>query len=143
MLITKCIFAPVEKDDGLRVSIMSRHTLNDGITPDRRITRHSYENHYQMFAPPLTTVGAWYKEKIDWEEFTRQYTTHLEEKYVREHLAVLAREALHKNITLLCVEPTEDQCHRGILARICQELEPTLTIKHVPYTEVSANSTAA
>ena len=37
MLRTKCIKAPIESEDDLRVSVMSRHTLADGITPDPEI----------------------------------------------------------------------------------------------------------
>jgi len=37
MLKSKCILAEKNIDDGQRISIMSRHTLNDGKTPDERI----------------------------------------------------------------------------------------------------------
>ena len=37
-LFTKCILKEKENNDGLRISVMSRHTQNDGVKLDKRIT---------------------------------------------------------------------------------------------------------
>jgi len=36
-LSTGCILSPRQESDGTRISVMSRHTLNDGKTSDERI----------------------------------------------------------------------------------------------------------
>jgi hypothetical protein len=51
VLKSKCILAPQEKEDEERISIMSRHTLNDGITPDSRISTNLYTKHDTILAP--------------------------------------------------------------------------------------------
>ena len=60
MLKTKSILYDKEDTDGLRISVMSRHTLNDGITPHPEITDSSYNQWLQILAPPvklLTTLA--------------------------------------------------------------------------------------
>ncbi len=47
MLYTKSILKEKVPSDGIRISVMSRHTLNDGITQDNRITQ-------DCFNPSLT-----------------------------------------------------------------------------------------
>jgi hypothetical protein len=37
MLYTKSIYKPKYLDDGLRISVMSRHTLSDGKTDDPKL----------------------------------------------------------------------------------------------------------
>jgi len=58
-LFTKCIFKEPELSDGLRISIMSRHTLDDGKTPDERITSDKFNHHWTIFAPPLKLIGSY------------------------------------------------------------------------------------
>lgn len=52
MLFTKSILKQKEKGDGIRISVMSRHTLNDGIILDDRIAKHSYDEHLQILSSP-------------------------------------------------------------------------------------------
>lgn len=61
MLKTKCILAPESENDGLRISIMSRHTLEDGKTPDSRITPNHFDLHLPILAPHPKDVGAYYR----------------------------------------------------------------------------------
>jgi len=42
-LHTKSIRSARKESDGLRISIMSRHTLKDGKTPDLEITNASFD----------------------------------------------------------------------------------------------------
>ena len=59
-LKTKSILAPIEKDDGYRISVMNRHTLNDGITSDIRITETLYDKHIKLLSPSNRLVGEYY-----------------------------------------------------------------------------------
>lgn len=61
MLFTKSIHKPVQPEDGYRISVMSRHTLSDGKTPDPLITGKSYIEWWKDLAPRDTLVGAWYR----------------------------------------------------------------------------------
>lgn len=61
MLKSKSILAPKEETDGTRISIMSRHTLNDGVTPDPRLTPDLYDEHRPVLAAPARAVGGYYK----------------------------------------------------------------------------------
>ena len=51
MLFTESILSERHPDSGTRISVMSRHTLNDGVTPDPRIIPASYDEHISQMAP--------------------------------------------------------------------------------------------
>ncbi|MGD0729045.1 MAG: DUF488 domain-containing protein [Candidatus Micrarchaeaceae archaeon] len=132
MLRTKSIFDEISKEDGLRISVMSRHTLNDGVTPDSRIVPNvTYDLHVVELAPPAALVGLWYKNKINWENFTRTYLDFLNKPEPARAVRELAEIALRRDITVLCVEPPGERCHRVILAQRCKEIQPALEIRHV------------
>jgi uncharacterized protein YeaO (DUF488 family) len=54
---------------------MSRHTLQDGVTPDPRIV--AFDAWWQDLAPPPKLVGAYYKRGLPWAEFEAAYKDHL------------------------------------------------------------------
>lgn len=126
MLRTKSILTPREDYDGLRISIMSRHTLNDGVTPDSRIQKNSYEEWKKEFAPPLKLIGDYYKRNLPWEKFEERYLEHL--KSIYEKVRKLSEKALSKDITLLCIEDLPEKCHRRLLAEECKRIKPELEI---------------
>jgi len=127
-LYTKCILYPREAIDGIRVSVMSRHTLSDGITPDARITKKLFDFHSQELAPNPTLIGDYYKRGLSWEEFEKRYKTLLSEPAKAAAVRVLAQQALLGDITLLCIEETPEKCHRRILAEQCKIYAPLLKI---------------
>jgi len=129
-LYTKCIFAPATPADGIRISVMSRHTLNDGITPDERITDSSYHMWRKELAPPPRVVGAYYRGEIRWPEFETQYKEHLQRPEISDVVQKIARRAMTRDITFLCVEPTADYCHRRLLAEECRKYQPELVVEH-------------
>ncbi len=132
MLRTKCIFKEKELEDGLRISIMSRHTLNDGKTPDPRLLEPGvFDRHRVELAPHPKIVGMWYKKRISWEDFTLAYFMKLHEPVESrsvDELVVLARK---QDVTVMCVEDTPEHCHRGLLAQRCGMIDPGLEIRHV------------
>lgn len=129
-LYTKCIFAAPSQEDGCRISVMSRHTLNDGATSDSRIPEASYDEWYRELAPPPKLVGSYYKRELRWEAFAEKYIAHIRTPSIAERVRVLARRALSEDITLLCVEETPGKCHRRLLAEECKRFEPLITIIH-------------
>jgi uncharacterized protein YeaO (DUF488 family) len=120
---------PAEESDGIRVSIMSRHTLNDGITPDLRIDRSSYDLWIKSLAPPQNLIGNYYKRGLPWKEFEEKYKNYLSQPLVRSTVLEVAKKSLEKDVTLLCVEESPDFCHRRILAEECQKYLPELKIQ--------------
>ena len=130
MLYTKCILKEREKADGWRISIMSRHTLNDGITPDSRIPIASYDQWIKELAPPEKLIGAYYKMRLSWKEFEEGYLEHIRSKGIKEIVQELSVISTFKNITLLCIEEYQEFCHRRILANECIIYQPWLSIEH-------------
>ncbi len=129
MIQTKCIFATKSNYDGLRVSIMSRHTLNDGKTPDKRIQRSMYDIHCVDLAPSPKLVGAFYRGEVSFDEYVLYYIQYLRStKVLRNAIEAIAHWALVDNMTFLCQEEFPQRCHRSIFAKECKRCEPKLNI---------------
>lgn len=64
MIYTKSILKPKEESDGIRISVMSRHTLNDGITSHPDINESSYDEWLKILAPSDQLVGDYYKRSL-------------------------------------------------------------------------------
>ncbi|MDO9231385.1 MAG: hypothetical protein Q7U36_02815 [bacterium] len=61
-IFTKSIIK--EKEFGeKRISVMSRHTKEDGVTPDERIVEGvTFDEWQKDFAPPVKLIGAYYRK---------------------------------------------------------------------------------
>ena len=130
MLKTKSILAPKEEADGFRISVMSRHTLNDGKTPHPDITDASYDSWISTLAPPARLVGDYYKRGLPWEQFETRYLEYIRQPEVRIEVQNLAERSLDSVVTILCIEETPEFCHRRILAEECTRYQPIqLSIK--------------
>ena len=130
MIRTKSIYKEREDSDGVRASVMSRHTLEDGFTPDPKITRSSYDVWLQGVSPPANLVGDYYRRGLPFDEYTKRYLEFLRTPDVAEEVKLLAKNGLELIITLLCVEESAEFCHRRILAEECKRYEPGLVIEH-------------
>ncbi len=128
MLKTKSIFAEVEPDDGLRISIMSRHTLSDGISPDPRISQDLYDDWWPDIAPKPTLVGSYYRREITWLEFAKSYNNDLTTSNTALFVARLVKISLDRDVTVMCIEETPAQCHRRLLAEECRRLSSNLKV---------------
>jgi len=128
MLKTKSILELRENTDGLRVSVMSRHTLNDGITPNPNITRSSYDLWLKILAPPLRLVGDYYKRGLPWEEFEKRYLEYIRRPDIKLEVQKLAERSLDLVVTLLCIEESPEYCHRRLLAQECKIYQPDLVL---------------
>src|SRR3989344_7566411 len=84
-LFTQSIYVP-SSADSLRISVMSRHTFSDGLTPDLRIT---YDLWLQDLAPPDRLVSAWYRGEPLQGQFTTGYLAHLQQDPQRHTLDLL------------------------------------------------------
>jgi uncharacterized protein YeaO (DUF488 family) len=117
-LYTGCIYRT--NHSGTRISVMSRHTLNDGITP--------YDEWQQHLAPPGKVVGAYLRGELSWNSAVFWYVQHLRKAGIEEQVKALAVHALGTDITILCREETPERCHRRLLAMRCKMLVPELDV---------------
>lgn len=128
MLKTKYILARIEADDGKRISVMSRHTLNDGFTPHPRITSKHYVIHIPELGPPARLLGDYYKRGLPWEQFEKSYIEYIKSPDIAIKVQELTCEAISSNITLLCIEDLPTFCHRRLLAEECKRYQPDLLL---------------
>ena len=128
MLKTKSILKPFEETDGLRISVMSRHTLNDGITPHPEITDSSYDQWLQILSPSAKLLGDYYKRGLPWEQFEQKYLDYIRQSNIQIEVQKLAERSLDSVITLLCIEESPTYCHRRLLAEECKKYQPNLVL---------------
>lgn len=129
-LYTKCILKKKEGGDGVRISVMSRHTKNDGVTPDTRIVNDSFDKHYPELAPSPKLLGDYYKRNLSWEAFEARFKKQLQEAPTQALLKEIAALAISNNVTLMCIEDTPEFCHRRLLLEECARLSPGLATRH-------------
>lgn len=129
-LYKKSIVKSKSFEDGLRVSVMSRHTLEDGTTPDERITSDSFDVWVRDLAPPLKLVGGYHRGEVNWKDFEARYLEHIRQDAISIMTQALSRYSLENNLTLLCIEDFADFCHRRLLAEELQRFNSRLKIEH-------------
>ena len=127
-LYTKCILFEPTPEDGLRISVMSRHTQNDGITPDLRIK--PYHIHMPILGPSPSLIGDYYKRGLGWKEYEKRYLGEIRDPAKAYLVRIIANLAITRNITLLCVEDEPSHCHRRLLAEECLRECPGLVVIH-------------
>lgn len=134
-LQSRCILKPREVSDGTRISIMSRHTLSDGITPHPEISDGLFDEHIIDLAPPPKLVGKWYRGELGGQnktifdkEFTPRYIEYIHSDTIEPIVFALAKTSLQQTVTVLCIESTPEMCHRRLLLEECQKIQPTLEI---------------
>lgn len=116
MINTKCIKDPIDIADGIRISVMSSHTI-DGILPDISITENMYDLHIPKLAAPNKLLGDYYKRGISWEEYEQRYLEHIRRPDIQSIIINLLKT--YNNITFLCIEPDDSKCHRRLLYEEC------------------------
>lgn len=124
MLFTKCILDDREETDGLRISVMSRHTKNDGVTPDTRLT--DWDIHIPKLGPSPKLIGDYYKRDLLWDAFKERYLEEIRTPFKTKLVLAICNIALLENVTLLCIEETDEHCHRSLLYAECKRLFPSI-----------------
>src|SRR6266404_6282533 len=128
MLFTKCILSDSSSRDGVRISVMSRHTLSDGKTSDPRIKEFDF--HLRILAPSPSLIGSYYKRGLSWEIFEKAYLEEIRHDSKTLSVRSLAIIAMSQDVTIMCIEDTAEHCHRRLLAEECQRYEPNLAVEH-------------
>ncbi len=130
-LFTKSIFSDKQPSFATHISVMSRHTQNDGITPDVRIKEgESFDEWIKELAPPDKLVGAYYRNELSWDDYEIKYLDYLRTDEISTFVNNFAKRCTKETITLLCSEQSAENCHRRILAEELQRIEPSLQIIH-------------
>lgn len=114
--------------DCCRISVMSRHTLNDGRTPDPEINTHLFDLHWPKLGPPPKLIGAYYRGEISWTEFEQAYLKYLSTPEAHSLIMELIGLAKIGDVLLLCIEDKPDFCHRRLLANVCQKICQSLEV---------------
>lgn len=119
-------------------SIMSRHTLADGRTPDPEIDC-DVAQHLKIFSPPDRLVGDWYGGKLgdhNRENFEKNFRPRYIDHLSSRELLVrnLAERAINRDITVMCIEPTPQfgsplLCHRRLFVEYSKILLPALQVE--------------
>ena len=112
----------------LRISVMSRHTLNDGLTPNPQITNSLFDIHLPEFGPPPKLIGKYYRQEIAWVEFAELYQEYVKSdmlKVLLDDIIVLSKEM---DVVLLCIEDVPDFCHRRLLVERCLQLDSSIIV---------------
>lgn len=132
VIYTKSIIRPREVSDGVRISIMSRHTLNDGKTHDERIIEGVTFNEWlKEFSPPLKLIGAYYRKELnDFKEFERKYLEFLRTEEMVIKVRRFSIRCSKEIITLMCIENTAEFCHRRLFAEELQRYNSDFKIIH-------------
>ena len=128
MIKTKCILHPIEYNDGTRISVMSKHILNDGET-HRRIRASSYDFWFPVLAPPPMLARDYNEKDLPWEKFRERYLWYLETKEPQSKVKELAKNGLTAVVTFLCIEESPEHCHRRLLAETCKKYQPNLYLE--------------
>lgn len=128
-LHTRSIKAPKRDDDGVRISVMSRHTKEDGVTPDPEIHEGSYDEWWVVLAPPPRLIGAYCRKEISWDEFAAIFREYLMFPQVELLLWRLIKRARVSSVTILCAEDTPARCHRRLIAEMCSAIDPSLEVR--------------
>jgi uncharacterized protein YeaO (DUF488 family) len=109
---------------------MSRHTLNDGITPNTLINKDSYDEWLKILAPSDELVRDYYKRGLGWDLFSIRYLDEIRDEEKGKEVEKLAMRALEEDITLLCIEKIPEKCHRRLLAEECARYLPQIKVVH-------------
>lgn len=131
MIYTASIYTAPSPMHGIRISVMSRHTLNDGRIPDPNISHESYDYWYRDLAPNPNDLVDFLKKRTTFDEYSERYIAKLRESVNTLAISQLAFFSLTHDITFLCVEQTPDKCHRRLLAEECQRYESRLKVTHL------------
>ena len=140
MLRTGCIYNGTPKEFGTRISVMRKHTDDDGKAPDPKIIDgKSFQRWEPGLGAPGWLIAWWYKgneqpganKLVRWQAFERDYRNYLRRKEVLEKARELGQEALERDVVVLCKEELPKFCHRSILADVIRHEVPNLVVRHI------------
>lgn len=89
---------------------------------------HNIEYEYKTkFAPTKELLKGYQDEKLDWQEYEKQYNQILIDRDILFNTSLSEFE----DAVLLCSEPTAEQCHRRLAAEYIAKHFENVNIKHL------------
>lgn len=113
---TKCVEAPVEQGDGIRICIMRRPP------PDA-----VYDVWMPHLSPSAELLDAYYGKVITWEEYEKRFIPEVLDKET-VYLEIVLDMAKKHRVTMLCAEQTPEMCHRRLTVERLQQMQPDLKV---------------
>lgn len=107
MIKSKSVYENIDPDDGLRILVMRRWP--GGIKKEDQ----RFDIRIKELGPSHQLLDDSRNKRIDFAEYERLYLQEMESQTGKiKELAELAGKG---NITLLCCEKTDEECHRRLL----------------------------
>jgi len=85
--------------------------------------------HCVDFAPAKEILNNYKGKKISWAEYEEQYKLLISERGAIR--GFFEKHEQYEKICLLCSEPTAENCHRRLLAKMITERYPQIIIQHI------------
>lgn len=98
---------------------MSRHTYLDGITPRPELDEMCDE-HYSELGPSPRLTGKWIREEISWNYYVIEYENEMRSIESMKVIKKIIRSVIKENVTVMCIEESSENCHRGVFLKICK-----------------------
>lgn len=76
-----------------------------------------YDIHLPELGAPRKLLGDYYKRGISWDEYEIRYLEHIRQPEINDLLKELMVK--HNTITFLCIEESDEYCHRRLLKEEC------------------------
>jgi uncharacterized protein YeaO (DUF488 family) len=114
MIKTKSIYEPKEEIDGIRI-LITRYW-------PRGIKKEYFGKWYKELSPSKDLLKSYKTNKIDFKSFERLFLEEIEKSNVTEIFKEIVKEIIKgKNVTFLCYEKDEVNCHRKLIKKICEK----------------------
>jgi uncharacterized protein YeaO (DUF488 family) len=103
----KRIYDPPSEDDGHRV-------LSTRYWP-RGVPKTAVDEYTTKTAPSRALLHEFKHEGLSWEDYVPRYLDEMRSAEAQSAIRQLAAKAKSGTITLMCICPDENRCHRGLL----------------------------
>ena len=115
MIKTKSIYDSIENSDGIRI-LITRYW-------PRGIKKENFDNWYKELSPSKNLLKNYKEGRIDFQLFEKLFRNEImENKNIIDICQNIAKEAVNgKEVTLLCYEKDESNCHRKLIRKLCEE----------------------
>lgn len=111
---TKNVREKASRQDGVRVLVMT-------LWP-RGLKKSAVDAWAKELGTPLPLIRSWKSGRITWAELRRGYARHLKTPAAAVALGKLAALARRQRVTLLCLCPDPNRCHRTLLQKEVERL---------------------
>ena len=109
----KRIYDPPSEDEGYRV-------LSTRYWP-RGVPKAAVNEYTTKTAPSRELLREFKHEGLSWEDYVPRYLDEMQAEEAQSAIQRLATMAKSDRITLMCICPDEDRCHRSLLRELIIE----------------------